>query len=432
MMTLVFSILLWGLMVSNTKKHDLKSIEIQIKEESCLQKEVEEIENKNNPSQISEGPKDIKNLKNPEPKPTIDQIRLNQIKKTCDKMKLEKSQFGYTELQDFYKATNQAFNYDEKLEDRWSFNEFLYVPIKDQKSVKFSESSTNKNELQKFLIPNKHLFCIPPKSGTTNWRRALMKIQLQKNQALKNYRCSNKKTRSKSKKKTKGCPENFKYQNPEDIVLPEHEMSAEGMKFFHELRSLAWNPEFSQRDEMIFDQERLKILNVRHPVERLYSAWKQKFSKKHWSVGYFSKRFIKGSKPPIPHAKQTKTHVVGFDQFVDYFLRTWELNPALRGASSKRLQKSHDLLIDYHWHSMILQCYPCQIDYDFVSKLETAHEDSKRIFKKVFNRTDIVIPEAYKTHTSGVEAANAWLSEWQKDKLRTRFKWELEMFGYEY
>jgi len=66
-----------------------------------------------------------------------------------------------------------------------------------------------------------------------------------------------------------------------------------------------------------------------------------------------------------------------------------------------------------------------------VTKLETVEADSKRVIKRIFNRTDVHIPPSYLTH-KGLESENAWLPEELKEGLREKLKYELEMFGYEY
>ena len=180
--------------------------------------------------------------------------------------------------------------------------------------------------------------------------------------------------------------------------------------------------------EILEEKFRYKTLHVRHPVERLYSAWKQKFAfklngKDNWKLNIYYP-YLKFMDNPQP----TETHIVGFSTFVDYFLKTRELNPVPVDPNHKPKR----IPIEYHWHSMIRDCMPCEIKYHFVSKLETAHEDGKRIFKVLFNRTDIGLPKPYPNHVSGTEKANKWLNETQINALRERFKWELEMFDYEY
>ena len=74
---------------------------------------------------------------------------------------------------------------------------------------------------------------------------------------------------------------------------------------------------------------------------------------------------------------------------------------------------------------------PCTIDYDMVTKLETVEEDSLRVTKRIFNRTDIRMPPSYSTHKA-LDSVNAQLPEEMKQRLREKLKYELEMFGYEY
>ena len=65
-------------------------------------------------------------------------------------------------------------------------------------------------------------------------------------------------------------------------------------------------------------------------------------------------------------------------------------------------------------------------------RLPLASENLATLPSNEPERSDLFLPKAYKSHVSGIEAADGWLNERQKRGLREKFKWELEMFGYTY
>ena len=124
--------------------------------------------------------------------------------------------------------------------------------------------------------------------------------------------------------------------------------------------------------DFVNDNERVKVLNVRHPVERLFSAWGQKFSKSHYSVNAYRRRFIKsGMIRPAENSNSSiaatpDTHICSFPDFIQYWLTFPEKN------------------YNKHWHSILHDCLPCTIKYDYITKLETVEEDSKRVVGRLY------------------------------------------------
>ena len=368
----------------------------------------------------------------------INQARLDQVKKTCQKM-LNSNE---PSVRSFNQRTKAMIDVsDVQTSDNWLtelyFSSFYYVPrqiqsknglnskmamhhklINREKEGHENQEIEQKlyDDIQKFSIKSPNLFCVPPKTGTTNWQTVLNEIYYQNWQMLVNF--------LKYTHKNPNIRANFTYVDPYTFHSPEHVMGDNS--FFEILPKLRQPKYYNKREQIVNDPYRKKIMNVRHPVERLYSAWNQKFKKTHWTVDNFVEKFITSG--AISKATETETHVCGFDEFVDYFLRTWELNPDPQIASQKI-----KLPMDFHWHTL-LSCMPCHIDYDYITKTEFLDQDSRPILDELFNRPDLSIRGRYKTskQTNTLELANSWLSDSQKEGLRQRFRWELEMFGYQY
>ena len=232
----------------------------------------------------------------------INAKRLRQIKKTCDKMRKSKAK----EVVTFNAELEKALYSNEFRTWRWNFGEIYFVPddrqslfiekLEDSYSPTYKDKDTvvqkYYDQLKKFFVPNDNLFCIPPKTGTTNWRRNLILLYYQNQAAVDNLMMA-----------IKDDHENYNsnFTDPLKIKLPEHLMG--DTDFFNILPRLSNENLFHNRQKYLFtDKNRKKVLNVRHPVERLYSAWHQKFAKNHWKVEKFRKNFLnKNNIPKTTH-----------------------------------------------------------------------------------------------------------------------------------
>ena len=103
-----------------------------------------------------------------------------------------------------------------------------------------------------------------------------------------------------------------------------------------------------------------------------------------------------------------------------------------------------------HWKSQDYNCFPCSVKWDFIAKTETSDYDSPEImkvfypesseFSKILKKYDYSMrgPDDLRSKlaaSSGIENEKLngkWLPEEYKQELREHFRWELEMFGYEY
>ena len=269
------------------------------------------------------------------------------------------------------------------------------------------------------------IFCIPPKTGTTNWQRSLVA----------------------------GL----------DHV---HNFSSNDMKqgkmLYAALTKMSNINNIQKTKRILFSDENIKIMNVRHPVDRLYSAWHDKFRR---NMEFHQMGKLKDFLP-----KMTKRYfapegyLCSWPDFVSYWLNETDQNN-----------------YNYHWQTAIWQCLPCGYDYEFITKTETASDDSRKIMKVLFPEYDderiekLIIPPRYEwNETAHMKSKDVlmksgeyqrmeewkkkkrarigrrkrkrsifqtkeipsddpkWLPDDLKEKLRERLKWELKMFGYEY
>lgn len=109
-----------------------------------------------------------------------------------------------------------------------------------------------------------------------------------------------------------------------------------------------------------------KIMFVRHPFDRLVSAFRSKAETPRETASYFYENFwdrvmmtLRGS----DNVNQTSR--LTFPEFVWYLAHTLERN------------------YDPHWAPYWSRCDPCIVDYDFIGKMETADHDFSYAFEKV-------------------------------------------------
>ena len=107
---------------------------------------------------------------------------------------------------------------------------------------------------------------------------------------------------------------------------------------------------------------------VRHPLERLASAYHDKFVTRKTSKVTFSKY-----KKKILHAVHavnvSKPVPVTFQHFIQYLTM---VNPAK---------------FDEHWQLYNDRCAPCTIEYDYIAKLETMSSDLPVLLQRLSKDT---------------------------------------------
>ena len=139
--------------------------------------------------------------------------------------------------------------------------------------------------------------------------------------------------------------------------------------------------------------------------------------------------------------RKPKGHSCSFADFIDYFLTI--LDPVkypkfIEFDETTKKNVSRELQLDVHFMSQTYNCFPCSMDFDYIARTEHGTEDANYIIKKLFPGTTAQILPKYKEdnailHSQTIDKDfHMWLPEDLKMKLRRHFKWELEMFGYDY
>lgn len=183
----------------------------------------------------------------------------------------------------------------------------------------------------------------------------------------------------------------------------------------------------------------LKFMIVRHPFERLVSAYRDKLEninigREHGVLHFYEKYGKKivakyrgeGKPPPAnrysqdmddPSLPPPEGVEPTFEEFVRYIINT-------------------DLVYysDDHWMPYYLHCTPCLLDYDVIAKFETLDRDQNYIIKK--RKLEHKIKSSWKHMTKGKKTSEtmkkyfATISKDQLLKLYDKYRLDFELFDY--
>ncbi|XP_072181034.1 carbohydrate sulfotransferase 11-like [Diadema setosum] len=205
------------------------------------------------------------------------------------------------------------------------------LPVHQRERLRVSSET-----LKHLYVNDEHkiIYCSVPKAGCTNWKRILLAL--------------------------------------ENSSLSVPDISRDAAHHNH-LRTL-YDYSESQRSQML--KQYTKFIFTRDPFVRLLSAYKDKFQKirnlaceRHSS--YFKKmagKIMSQYRSDVPLSTLEAGEGVTWLEFVRHIIDTPDR-----------------LKMNEHWQSAHTLCAPCNIDYNYIGKLETVHEDSSRLFKKLFN-----------------------------------------------
>ena len=246
----------------------------------------------------------------------------------------------------------EAYSVERKLLEKYE-NRKQHVTSACGESEKLK--ATDKR-LDHLLVDEKHkiVLCDIPKVGSTNWRRVFLIFA--------------------------GLNESI--ARTAFFVKVNEKLSA---KYLRSLKS------FNRDDREMIVTEYFKFMFVRDPLDRLLSAYKDRFVLKH-SLAYkeIGPKIISMFRRPKNqfYWKRGRTKGVTFNEFLRYILTLKNFNT-----------------FNPHWMPYHTHCSPCGVSYDFIGKHETMNEDAKYILDKIGER-NITFPSS--THFDKVKTAKKY------------------------
>ncbi|XP_050427012.1 carbohydrate sulfotransferase 11 [Adelges cooleyi] len=203
--------------------------------------------------------------------------------------------------------------------------------------------------LEHILVDNRHklLYCYVPKVACTNWKRVFMVL-------------------------SGGARAPDAARIPADVV---HKPGT--------LDRLSDYPA-AAASEMLSTYT--KFLFVRHPFERLLSAYRNKLEQRHDSSRYFQSRFgrriVRRYRANATERSLRNGDDVTFPEFAAFVADT------------------RDKVFNEHWAPIDQLCRPCAINYDFIGKHESLFPDSDYLLKHMVGVADVKFPKGPDSSTA--------------------------------
>ncbi|XP_016910677.1 carbohydrate sulfotransferase 11 isoform X1 [Apis cerana] len=180
-------------------------------------------------------------------------------------------------------------------------------------------------------------------------------------------------------------------------------------------------PRYTADELNKFLNDSISFLIVRHPFERLLSAYRDKLehSLPHTFHSNLGAHIVWNyrSRDPKTNGRHGPRYPL-FEEFVQWLLCQWKAGNEL----------------DMHWTPVVIFCTPCQVRFDVIAKFETLHEDQDYLIKQA-HVGHIIKPE-WKNPTRGVQTKDviknyfAQLSKSQIKDLYEMFRYDFVLFGY--
>ncbi|XP_042316035.1 carbohydrate sulfotransferase 9-like [Sceloporus undulatus] len=246
------------------------------------------------------------------------------------------------------------------------------------KTLSRSEWQLEHRVAQQLFVDDYHkfIYCSVPKAGCSNWKKILILLKLNLSRDVA------------------------------DVIR--------GM--VHKTNLLKTLSSYSPKKQVELLSTYTKVMVTRHPLERLVSAYRDKFL--HPS-GYYS-TVVANEIKVFSKRKQNFTENVTFQEFINYVV-------------TRNLKN-----MDVHWKPMFLLCDPCNIHYDILGKFETLSEDADRVLRRISAPESLYYPDS-KSHASEKRTNNDitldYLRKLTFDQVRMvmeAYQIDFSMFGYSF
>ncbi|XP_034044335.1 carbohydrate sulfotransferase 12-like [Thalassophryne amazonica] len=256
-------------------------------------------------------------------------------------------------------------------------------------------------ELDHLIVDDKHriIYCYVPKVACTNWKRVMVVLS----QSLISP--------------SSGKP----YTDPEAIpsdLVHNSSLHLTFAKFWRHYGSL------SRHLMALKLQHYTKFLFVRDPFVRLISAFRNKlarpnkdFYQQFGSVMLHRYSNVSGNLPETAADAFAAGIKPTFQQFIAYLL-----DP----------ETEKEAVFNEHWRQVYRLCHPCQVNYDFIGRLETLETDAEQLLRMLEVDQLLHFPSGARNRT-----AASWEKDWftqipltMRRDLYKLYEPDFELFGY--
>ncbi|KAF7660290.1 hypothetical protein LDENG_00283900, partial [Lucifuga dentata] len=226
----------------------------------------------------------------------------------------------------------------------------------------------------------KLLYCQVPKAGCSNWKRTLM-------------------------------------------VLAGQASDAQSIKHntVHYGKHLKTLDSFDQQGIMRRLETYTKVIFVREPLERMVSAYRDKFENPNkYYHKLFGKPIISKYRPNASQAALSTGNGVTFPEFVQYLLDV-----------------HRPVGMDIHWEPANQLCNPCLLDYDITGKFENMEEESNYLLRMAGAPHNLTLPSfkdrnptAERTSMQITQKYFSQVSTWERQRIYDFYYMDYLMFNY--
>lgn len=251
------------------------------------------------------------------------------------------------------------------------------------KRANSTNGTLSPESFRNILVDEQHelLYCYVPKVACTNWKRVLMVAT-------------------------------GKWPGTDPLEIPADQAHSPGV--FQRLSNYTL-PEIEKK-LVTYD----KLIVVRHPFERLLSAYRNKLEAKHAkSSRYFQTRFgkkiIKKYRANATQESLQNGDDVTFREFVEFITDDTE-----NGTRNE------------HWRPIHELCQPCIVNYNLVSKYETLVEDATEVLERM-NVVSVNFPSkppSSEPTSKKLDKYYSTLGYMQLRKLEDLYKLDMKLFDY--
>lgn len=190
---------------------------------------------------------------------------------------------------------------------------------------------------------HKILYCEVPKAGCSNWKRTLMVLN--------------------------------------GLARSTDEISHEAVHYGKRLKTLDSFDRASIQGRL---RTFTKVVAVRDPVERLVSAFRDKFEQPNsYYHPVFGRAIIRKYRENASEEALQSGSGVTFPEFVRYLL-----------------DPDRPVGMDIHWEPVNRLCFPCFIAYDFISKFETLEQDTNYFLRQIGAAENLTFPSFKDRHSA--------------------------------